>query len=261
MNPLSPAPEIIAIAGDWHGNTSHAIQSVKYAFQRGATVVVHVGDFGFWTAGPAADKYLFKLDQYLLLRGLKLFWVDGNHEDHNRLNALPVDPETGLRQITPSIFHIPRGFRWEWHGKVWMGVGGAASVDRHWRKPGVSWWPGEYLTEDDVIFAAREGRVDYIVSHDVPLGVDVPSLRKAGGWPIQDLSRSDQNRDKLAMIVRAVRPTGLFHGHYHCRYSSFARFEDNVVMVEGLDCDNTPLRDNVIILNLVNGPAPELIPS
>lgn len=249
MTPLLPAPDTIAVAGDWHGNTVHGEQAIQWAAIRGATVIVHVGDFGFWTPGPKTTRYLNRLEAALTEHGMRLFWVDGNHEDHDTLQKLPI-AEHGLREIRPNIWHIPRGFRWDWHELTWMGVGGAASVDRHWRKPGTEWWPGEYITEDDVIHACRPGRVDVMVTHDVPLGVEVPSLRKAGGWPIQDLSRSDQNRDKLATIVHHVQPTSLFHGHYHCRYTGQLRHAGGVMVVEGLDMDGTPMKLNVLIVHL-----------
>jgi hypothetical protein len=63
----------------------------------GSSVIVHLGDFGFWVRDPATRKYLFRVERSLAELDMLLLFVDGNHEDHDRLTALPLDPATGLR--------------------------------------------------------------------------------------------------------------------------------------------------------------------
>jgi hypothetical protein len=44
---------------------------------------------------------------------MHLLFADGDHEDHDRLNGLPIDSDTALRKITNHIRHLPRGYRWK----------------------------------------------------------------------------------------------------------------------------------------------------
>ncbi|WP_301123570.1 hypothetical protein [Mycolicibacterium fortuitum] len=131
-----PGPGTVMIAGDWHGNTGWATALIISAGVRGIKVVVQLGDFGFWTPGRRSDDYLDGIETACARHGVTVLWLDGNHECFDALYELPIDPETGLRQIRPHIFHLPRGLRWRWHGKTWMALGGAHSVDRPDRKPG-----------------------------------------------------------------------------------------------------------------------------
>jgi hypothetical protein len=153
------------LAGDWHGNIPFAMSQIDRIHTAGAQLIVQLGDFGFWRDDPATRKYLSRLDRRLATRDMQLVWIDGNHEDHERLNQIPIDAETGLRPITPRITHIPRGYRWDWDGTTWMGLGGAHSVDRLDRVPGQSWWPQEHLTHEQVTFASRPGRVLRYADH------------------------------------------------------------------------------------------------
>ena len=171
--------------------------------------------------------------------------------------GMPIDPATGLRPIRPHIFHLPRGLRWRWHGKTWMALGGAHSVDRPMRKPGVSWWPEERLTAADVSHAISGGPVDVIVAHDAPDGYEIPGL--PGGFPPAELYQADLHRQPriglpqqglvarahlhrqlVGEVVDATAPTVLFHGHYHVRYTAY-RGETRVV---GLADDSGNLADD-----------------
>ncbi len=228
---LGAAPEQVLIAGDWHGNAQFAVQVLKQAHADGITHILHVGDFGIW---PSMDgvKFLRALDRQLALYGQTLWFIDGNHEDHDQLDALPIDPQTGVRRLAGRIFHLPRGFRWTWAGRTWMALGGATSLDRKRRIPGKSWWPQEALSERDMFMAMNSavdlgadgqgadgqsgGFVDIMLTHDCPSGVHIPGL--TDGWDQAALYLAQEHRYRLSQVVRAVRPELLIHGHFHIRY-------------------------------------------
>lgn len=250
-DPLA-TPERIAICGDWHGNAVAAEHAIRWAAKQGVTTFLHAGDFGFWRPCRETSKYLDRVRTALEECGGVLLWVDGNHECFTDLYEYPVT-ENGLRRVRERIWHIPRGFRWEWHGKTWMGLGGAYSIDQQWRTPQVSWWPEEWITDRELEHASRPGTVDFMLTHDVPWGVDVPSLRKTTGegWPERDVRQSDLHRKLLRTVVDAVKPTYLFHGHYHCRYDGILPLPDgHTVKVIGLDCDGSKMPENVVIVDL-----------
>lgn len=258
-------PGTIAIAGDWHGNLRWALDRINDAHVAGATTIVHLGDFGYWVLDPATRKYLTRVEKRLAELDMHLLFVDGNHEDHDRLAALPLDPVTGLRPVSERVSHLPRGHRWTWQDEdgrswTWLALGGAVSVDRHHRRIGKSWWPGEMLTEADVALAVGGGVVDVVVSHDVPARVSVPNIARKLGWPTDVMVDVDSHRRLLLSACEVLRPRQLWHGHYHCRYDEQlylgpvdARPDwDGVCHVHGLDCDDT-VRDANLVLAAATG--------
>lgn len=247
---LGAAPEQVLIAGDWHSNAQFAVQVLKQAHADGITHILHVGDFGIWP-GQDGVKFLRTLDRQLETYGQTLWFLDGNHEDHDQLDALPIDPQTGVRRLAGRIFHLPRGFRWSWAGRTWMALGGATSLDRKRRIPGRSWWSQEEITERDVAAATADGFVDVMLTHDCPAGVPIPGLTE--GWDPHELLRAHAHQQRLARVVHAVRPELLIHGHFHTRYDDRLNYhvEDQLdgpvrawCAVHGLGSDDGTTVDN-----------------
>lgn len=241
---MEPDPELLMLAGDWHGNLPWAETVIRHAADLGVDTIVQLGDFGYWVDDPATDEYLSTMNEHLDAAGIRLFWIDGNHEDHTRVS----DWKDSSR--FPRVRYLPRGFRWQWWGRTWMAVGGAMSVDKEYRVEGESWWPGEELTNADVEYASRDGDVDVIVSHDCPRGVDIPGVGPdtkggaRGNWPPDILAEAQRHREKLAAICTATEPDWLFHGHYHIPYTGSLAS----TTVVGLGHDRSMLADNVRVL-------------
>jgi Icc-related predicted phosphoesterase len=248
-DPLA-TPARIAFAGDWHANTRWAVTAVNHAAECGADVIVHLGDFGY----EFRAAFVGGLDRALARTGLRLLFVDGNHEDFPTLLRHPVRPN-GLRQLTDRIWHLPRGFRWNWGGVQWLALGGAHSVDRPWREPGSSWWREETITEEQARSAAAGGQADIMVSHDCPSGVDIPGLAESSHlWPAEELVAADLHRDRLRTVVDSVRPRSIWHGHFHRRYDTSADLGYGPVQVTGLDCDGSTLDGNISVVALADIP-------
>lgn len=244
MNPLAE-PTRIAFAGDWHANTRWGVACINHVAQHGVQTIVHVGDFGY-TFEP---WFLEGLTKALHEQGTVLLFIDGNHEDHDWLNAQPLD-ETGLRPLTDRIWHVPRGFRWQWAGRTWLGCGGAHSVDRRWREPGESWWWQESITDEDVTRCVDGGPADILISHDAPDAVPVPGL-DGSGWEAGEIASAEQQRALLRRIVDGVRPRLVVHGHHHRNYRAEVDFGYGRVAVQGLGMDGTEFDDNLWIVDVV----------
>ncbi len=242
-------PKKLMLVGDLHGNTNWAVHVINSAWALGCDTIVQLGDMGVWRDNYATNCYLSTVQDTLAENDMHLYWVDGNHEDHSRLvndlaGTVPWDSVADmLWPTTPNITHQPRGYQWTWWGKTWMAVGGAVSVDKYRRTEGIDWWPQETLTDEQVEYCCR-GPVDVIVSHDCPMGVDIPGLSPPGTWPQWVLYESDLHRRKLRQIWNETGATRLFHGHYHTRYD--APLGEG--LVTGLDMDSTTLKLNTLIL-------------
>lgn len=246
-NPLlSPEPSAVVLAGDWDANTGRACEVLQLASSRGIRVVLQLGDFGFAAENGWGEAFLDAVSRRCVQADVDVFFVDGNHEDFPELLRLPIDRETGLRQVARRVYHLPRTLRWVWHGATWMALGGAHSIDRRDRREGVSWWPDEHLTDADVARAVGAGPVDAIIAHDAPDGVDIPGLWPADSVPASEAAAAQRHRQQVGHVVEQTQPAVLFHGHYHVRYTA-VRGHTKVV---GLADDSAPLRDHCSILDL-----------
>jgi len=245
VDPLA-TPARIAFAGDWHANVRWGVAAIGYAADNGADVIVHLGDFGY----DFRAAYVSRLDRELARTGQRLLFVDGNHEDFPALLRYPIRGN-GLRQLTGRIWHLPRGCRWVWGGVRWLALGGAHSVDRPWREPGVSWWREETVTEAEIDRAVAGGPADVMVAHDCPAGVEIPGLAEtAHMWPAEEIVAAEAHRRRLRSVVDLVRPSTVWHGHFHRRYSATTNLGYGPVSVHGLDCDESTLDSNVTVVAL-----------
>jgi predicted phosphodiesterase len=172
-----------AVAGDWHANMGWATHATSYAGHEKAQVLLHVGDFGY----KFNTNYLNALQNEAQQQNLIIMFVDGNHEDFDWLNAQPID-EDGVRRLRERVWHLPRGFRWEWLGTSFLALGGAHSVDRQWRNAGSEWWPQERITFGEAYSICQAGHADVMITHDCPNGVVVPGLMPDGTFPAVDIS-------------------------------------------------------------------------
>lgn len=243
-----PHPDRIALVGDWHGNASWARKAVRHAATGGAQAIVHLGDYGYEFRAP----FMHAVEDVLSAFGIPLLFVDGNHESFPVLHRHPVRPN-GLRKLTDHVWHAPRGHRWTWHGVSFLAMGGAHSVDRPHRQPGISWWKEEWITDAQAQAAIDGEPVDVLVSHDCPAGVTIPGIddRDPPDWirPME-LLRAGEHRRIVRRIVDAVQPRVIWHGHYHQAHTTTADLGYGNVRVTGLDCDESTLADNVRVIDV-----------
>lgn len=226
--PFPEHAQHIAFLGDWHGSLHFAKKAIE-ELPAEIDVAIHTGDFGY----NFDNSYLNAVNKSARQKDIVLMFVDGNHENHEWLNRQPTDAD-GVRRLRPRVWHLPRGFRWEWMGMKFLAIGGAHSVDRQSRMPGVSWWPEEHIGYMDAMEAVKGGDVDVVISHDTPSGHFIPGLAPPGMFPYSEIEQAEEHRVTLGEIVNQVNARYLWHGHYHSKY----RTESNGVLITGLDCDS-----------------------
>ncbi len=236
----APAPRRLLVAGDWHGNQYWAVSVIRRVPQllsgEQPPLILHLGDFGIWP-DAAGQRYLSTVGTALAEAGAELWFIDGNHEDFPLLARLAGDTTSdGRVLVRPGIYHLPRGHRWQWHGRNWLGCGGGVSIDRALRTEGRDWWPQEEITGGQEAAIVAGGRADVLVSHDCPAGVVHHFPDGPPAWA-PDLARAQAHRDRLQRIVTAVRPAHLMHGHLHRAYQRSCDFGYGPVQVTGLAAD------------------------
>ena len=243
-------PHRIVVAGDWHGSARWACGVIDMLPDllpdESPRLIVHTGDLGYWP-GRGGRDYLDVVDAALKSVGAALWFVDGNHEDHGRLARMAeVGGYRHRHWARDNIWWLPRGYRWTWHGRTWLALGGATSVDRPIRTPGVDWWPEEALTLADCERAAT-ATADVMVCHDAPARVPLNLPRPAPSW--WELGLAEKHRGLLQSVVDEVKPSWLMHGHYHLSHDTTVAMAHGDVRVAGLDADGA-LSGNYRVLDV-----------
>lgn len=224
---------IIFITGDTHGLWMNRLN--RCAFPEGKLLtkndyVIVCGDFGYWNDDRSERYALHWLDE----RPWTTLFLDGNHENFDRLYNLPVTEWNGgkIHKINNSVFHLMRGQIFEIENKSFFIFGGAQSHDisdgilekndpkiKSWHKDRTkmfrinheSWWEQELPTVAEMEeglenLKKHKNKVDYIMTHS-----PYSSVLK--------IMVSELETDRLTMyleeIKNHVKYRQWFFGHMH----------------------------------------------
>jgi len=179
--------------------------------------LIQLGDFGLlWSNKPdSTEKYWTK---WLNEKPWTTLFIDGNHENHDRLNRLPeVEMFNGtVGKVSDSIYHLKRGQVYEICGKTFFTMGGALSIDKEHRTLGISWWREErpsHLEMDNAFenLDRYDNKVDFMISHTLP-----KSFMGEFKFPIwQGAKWHDYTCDFLEEIHQRIEYEKGYCGHWH----------------------------------------------
>jgi Calcineurin-like phosphoesterase len=243
------SPKVLACAGDWHANINYARKALRWCAKQGVDVLIHVGDFGC----TFLDGFLDDLNNAAVKTGIVIVFCKGNHDDSDYLAAMMEGRPFGPIPLRSNVIHLPQGFRWEWSGISFLALGGAHSIDRAGRHPGVSWWQGEEITWREAELAVSGGRADVMITHDCPTGVTIPGVTDSE--PLRPDWRAEvpacvAHQQLLRSVVDEVHPELLFCGHYHCRHTEDLIGGGHTTTVHILDKDGTPFTKNMCVMTM-----------
>lgn len=170
----------IFITGDKHGTFSPLFGLAEHNALYPEDILLIAGDAGYvWDERTAT--HVGTLEQ--LFPGTVAF-VDGNHENHALLNAMPVESWFGGRvhRVGERVVHLMRGELYAIYGQNLFAFGGARSVDvdrredgfSWWKQEGASWWPEEEPSAEEISYGQRQleahrGEIHYVITHETPL--------------------------------------------------------------------------------------------
>lgn len=208
----------IIVMGDIHADFGALNRFIN---KKQPDIILQTGDFGWWPHRHLVERISRNhfFDQFAIKPGeTAIYWVDGNHENHDdlqeRMKAAPGQP---LEIPVPGCFYMPRGSILTLpDGRNALFFGGAMSTDMEDRTEGDSWWAAEVPTLTDLEFArtqvaAHGGRVDVVISHTGPLTF----LRKLPATKIDQTRLTDPTAALLDQILEEFRPREWFFGHFH----------------------------------------------
>jgi hypothetical protein len=224
---------MICITGDTHGTIdisklNHVASALRKVDDENHYMII-AGDFGMIWQQSYSDSQINTKDMIAIRRVYEkkpwiTLFVDGNHENFDILDNLPVTEKWGgkVHEITPYCYHLMRGEVYDIEGVKILALGGAHSVDKAYRKPGVSWWPQEELSEADVAnakanLAKHNNEVDFVVSHACPQHVlsffesQLPPWDASWWGP----KGEDKTCKRLSDATKDAKYKAWYFGHYH----------------------------------------------
>ena len=224
---------MIYITGDCHGDFSR-FKKENFSILTKEDYVIMCGDFGgIWHDKKIPRQEKINLKELSKMKFTTLF-VDGNHENFNRLNKYPVIEWHGgkVHKINSSIFHLMRGEIYEIEGRKIFVFGGAASHDikdgviniddinkieelksnkSSYRIRNINWWDLEMPTINEYKnglnnLKKNNYEVDYVITHCAPTTIQNYFNKY---YPINELT------DYLEEIKNKTKFKEWFFGHYH----------------------------------------------
>ena len=230
--------QLIYLAGDLHGewdifNTfinskirqSKKVKTYLEQFDEVEAVILQAGDFGYWPHKHCTtdlsrrgrtlwNQYGIKNEVPGLKDGLvKIYWCDGNHENHDALDALETaNPSQAFHEIMPGVYFASFGSILQLlDGTRVMFCGGADSIDKDWRTPGDTWWPQEIINIQDMNRLPKPGSVsvDWVLSHTCPTCFQIEKVLGYSG------KENDPSKQYLDWIFKSFSPKRWWFGHYH----------------------------------------------
>lgn len=234
---------MIFVTGDTHGEWSR-FSTISFPEQNEMTrddFIIVCGDFGIWH-DCAEERYLL---DWLSEKKFTLLFVDGNHENYDRLigGEFPVmDFHDGkAHKIRENIYHLMRGYVFNLCGNKFFTFGGASSHDiddgilnpedykdkkalaedynrrtnagQMLRINHISWWENELPSKEEMdrgleSLASVNNSVDYVITHCLPSSV------------VAHMYAGDDEPDTETKYFEELLQNGLtfnkwFAGHYH----------------------------------------------
>jgi len=182
--------------------------------------LVILGDAGINFTGNEVDTELKKkIDGF----PIKLLCVHGNHEQrpYNFASYKEVPFLGGIayaEQEHPTIFFAKDGEVYDFGGKKALILGGAYSVDKHYRLAHkLGWWPDEQPSAEIKAYVEERLRqldykVDYVFSHTCPTKY-IPTEMFLKGIDQSTVDRSTE--DWLDAIESKLTYDRWYCGHWH----------------------------------------------
>lgn len=216
---------MLFITGDTHGMQDRLRTLLDYLAgypQTEEKYLLICGDFGYLFLDNQRERaFLDRIDEELAGIHAEIAFCDGNHENFDALDSLPVSQWHGgkVQFLRPHIIRLMRGQCFTLEGKTLFVMGGGASLDKAWRESirlaggEQSWWPQEmpsnedYHTASDTL-AAHQFTFDYIITHTAPQSV----VWQMGFIPAQE---ERELTGYLDWVRAETKYKHWYFGHFH----------------------------------------------
>ena len=201
------------LKGDIHGNLFEIIDFInRFNLGKNDNIII-LGDCGIAWRKDKKD-----LAQNIKLwnecgNEVKLYFIDGNHENFNILNSLPI--ENNMGKIADNIYHLRRGQVYEFENKKILVCGGADSIDKYRRIENFTWWKEEAISQE-TIDDIPAGHYDYVLTHCCPRSVFEKNRIYLSTLQFLDENKiNHSSEDMLEQLKSKITFDHWFFAHYH----------------------------------------------
>lgn len=201
------------LKGDIHSNLFEVIDFInRFDLGKNDNIII-LGDCGIAWRKDKKD-----LVQNIKLwnecgNGTKLYFIDGNHENFNILNSLPI--ENNMGKVADNIYHLRRGQVYEFENKKILVCGGADSIDKYRRVENFTWWKEETISQE-TIDGIPAGHYDYVLTHCCPRSVFEENKIYLSTLQFLDENKINHNsEDMLEQLKDKIVFDHWYFGHYH----------------------------------------------
>jgi len=199
--------------------------------------VIVLGDFALvW------DKVQSEREKYWISwldnKPWTTLFLDGNHENFERLDQLPTKEMFGgeVGVLANNIYHLKRGDIYLLEGKKFFTFGGGQSIDKHLRIENISWWARElpnYAEYHKGLESLEKvsWNIDYVLTHDAPRSIykamaEKYFFHKTGEYDLPKFLEEVKNKAQYRHWYFA-------HFHYNDTFEQkFTCLYENVVMLD-----------------------------
>lgn len=183
-------------------------------------ILIILGDFGvgFWSGRYWSEEMFY---DYLAEQPYTICFVDGNHENFNKLNAYPVSEWHGGRvhKLRHNVIHLMRGEFFVIESKTYFTFGGGYSFDKDNRTDGFDWWKEEMPCQQEYDHAREmlqkdKWKADYILTHTAPMqSIEYMRTMRLG------IKREVPEEWELNLFLDTIQETvsydKWYFGHFH----------------------------------------------
>ena len=210
---------MIFITGDTHRRFEHIKNFCLKHKTTTNDVMIILGDAGINFCGYWRD---FDLKKELVKLPITLFCIHGNHEQRPETIDTYEEVEhfgggVYMESEFPNLLFAKDGEIYDFDGRKCIAIGGAYSIDKHLRIPGVNWWEDEQPSEEiknrvENALASAEWKVDIVLSHTSPFKY----MPREEFLPGIDQSQVDNSTEHwLDFIEEKLSYKTWYCGHFH----------------------------------------------
>lgn len=213
----------IGVIGDFgHGDSLTVLNERIEGDWSSYSVLIHVGDAGIGMGSREDLIYqlldLFEINETLIKQNQILLVVRGNHDNPAVWRSPDVFAE--FHNFSRICF-VPDFTRLNLAGENFLFFGGAISIDRSLRQPGLNYYTDEGVDrptrEFEDILAA--GDFSVVVSHNAPVLLRHPDFFNPRVYQIESVKESlhqeEQILEEMLLKIPADRQRVWVYGHFH----------------------------------------------
>ena len=222
---------MIYITGDTHGDFDRIVRFCEKMQTSRDDVMIILGDAGFNYYGGWRDE---RQKKRMACLPITIFGIHGNHE--MRPESLPGYREQPWHGGTvyaedayPNLLFAKDGEVYDLDGKKALVIGGAYSVDKHYRlSRGWSWWPDEQPSQEikervEQTLERIGWQVDIVLTHTVPMHYEPREVF----LPFIDQSEVDKSTEAWLGGIEAR----LFYNRWYCGHYHVSKTVDKLVFM------------------------------